>query len=559
MISMSRIVPAAGATAFAVLLSMSAPAGSSAAPAVWGPSAHGSYLAEPTADDNFIETSNGFRFDPLLGVPAVPAALAAPAPVAGNSAYYLVQGHAPLSPDFAAMIRDAGGDPVSFISHDAYVVRATPAVAAALAGNSAVRWVGAYPPAFRLASSLAARSGVPEKIVVTVFQHADAAGVESALEAMGATINDVSLTQWNQIIVATLDGGREADAARLNDVEWIEPRYPVVADNMLAQYVIQTDSLNYRKVWDHGITGRGQVGTLSDTGIRTDNCFFYDPSVPITAAGDFPTHRKIIAYKLTGGTFGDETGSGTVGHGSHTNCTMAGNDSSASGYDGMAKDAKLYFTDIGIAGGGLAPPSDLNTMFQLPYTGNTGGAARISSNSWGQGGTSGVYTTYSKQVDQFMWNHKDFLIFFSDGNDGTAGSVHSPSTAKDCISGGGTGNDISGSHSLYGGTSRGPCLDGREADALRAGHAHLGELRGELRDQAPHRHQHGDAVSRRELDPDPPVLHRRLLPHRHAHAHQLDPAERGAGEGDGREQRRQRRQRVHGPRQQRRLGADAPR
>ena len=54
----------------------------------------------------------------------------------------------------------------------------------------------------------------------------------------------------------------------------------------------------------------------------------------------------------------------------------------------MAKDAKLYFMDIGgIGRRGARLPDDLNDLFLPSYTGNAGGAARISSNSWGAGGS----------------------------------------------------------------------------------------------------------------------------------------------------------------------------
>jgi hypothetical protein len=79
------------------------------------------------------------------------------------------------------------------------------------------------------------------------------------------------------------------------------------------------------------------------------------------------------------------------------------------------------------------------------------------SNSWGSA-VAGDYDLESMTVDQFMWEHPTFLPFFSNGNSGTAGSVGSPATAKNCVSIGGTGNGTSGS-TLYISTSRGPADD----------------------------------------------------------------------------------------------------
>src|SRR4029453_12989185 len=81
------------------------------------------------------------------------------------------------------------------------------------------------------------------------------------------------------------------------------------------------------------------------------------------------------------------------------------------------------------------------------------------SNSWGAA-VNGAYTLNSFEVDQFMWNHKDFLICFSNGNSGPAlNTVGSPATAKNCGSIGGTQNGtLTG---IYSASSRGGTLDGR--------------------------------------------------------------------------------------------------
>ena len=76
------------------------------------------------------------------------------------------------------------------------------------------------------------------------------------------------------------------------------------------------------------------------------------------------------------------------------------------------------------------------------------------------------YDAQAMQVDQFMWNHPDFLIFFAAGNDGSnTNTVTTPSTAKNCVTVGALGNDgVSGSETLEdiaSFSSRGPTADGR--------------------------------------------------------------------------------------------------
>src|SRR6185503_18145053 len=130
-------------------------------------------------------------------------------------------------------------------------------------------------------------------------------------------------------------------------------------------------------------------------------------------------------------------------------------------YDGMAKEAKLFFMDISGATllNGVSPFTDLNDLFLPPYVGNAGGAARLASNSWG-GDTNGAYTLMCLNVDQFMWNHPDFLIVFANGNAGPAGRVGAPGGAKNIMSAGGTQNGTS-ENLIYASTSRGPTDDGR--------------------------------------------------------------------------------------------------
>jgi hypothetical protein len=231
--------------------------------------------------------------------------------------------------------------------------------------------------------------------------------------------------------------------------------------------VVQTNVSNSRRVWDMGIRGQGQVVMTSDSGILTTHDMFRDPAVAITNFGDYPTHRKIIAYKK-GSTssaveFGDASSSSW--HGTHTAGTLCGWDDPVSGsapYDGIAKEAKIYFMDVGGSslGNNLSIFTDLNDLFLPPYLGNGGGAARLSSNSWG-GTPNQAYTLSSMQCDQFIWNHPDFYISFANGNSGpTLGTVATPATAKDIASIGGVQNGTS-SGFIYSGSSRGPTADGR--------------------------------------------------------------------------------------------------
>jgi hypothetical protein len=154
-------------------------------------------------------------------------------------------------------------------------------------------------------------------------------------------------------------------------------------------------------------------------------------------------------------------------------------------YAGMVTDAKIAFFDIGDPtssdeGESLILPDNLNTdLFSVMYE----SGARIFTNSWGTAANN--YDTRAKEVDQFMWQHKDALVLFSAGNSGGNGAytTGSPSTNKNGVSVGATLNDHDswqfyegdkttdyGVDALAGFSSQGPTQDNRmKPDVLAPG------------------------------------------------------------------------------------------
>jgi serine protease AprX len=106
---------------------------------------------------------------------------------------------------------------------------------------------------------------------------------------------------------------------------------------------------------------------------------------------------------------------------------------------GTAPAARLVMQSVLDSEGGLSGlPVDLHDLFLPPYRDD---GARVHSNSWG-GAADGAYTANSREVDDFVANHRDCVICIAAGNDGkdadstgvvALGSVGSPATAKNCV------------------------------------------------------------------------------------------------------------------------------
>ncbi|GMH68510.1 hypothetical protein TL16_g04950 [Triparma laevis f. inornata] len=245
------------------------------------------------------------------------------------------------------------------------------------------------------------------------------------------------------------------------------------------------DSSKSTPFWSNGITGSGQIVQVSDSGLDVDNQYFWDSdcSVPKDKSGASNLNcRKVVQYVAYVDGTDDENGHGThvvgsvLGHRSTT-----GSDTTSTAWNdenGMAKDAKVAFYDIGQTGGGLNTPWDLADIFSKGY--NIG--ARLHSASWGS--DSNAYGYSDRDCDKFMYENDDFLILVAAGNSGDdtnvggnnfniPNTVGTPATAKNILSVGATqsgptdiapylgANPDKGFEYLASFSSRGPTADGR--------------------------------------------------------------------------------------------------
>ncbi len=344
------------------------------------------------------------------------------------------------------------------------------------------RWVAAVKPV---------ESAERRSIMVQVYPDADLAKTVDAIRGLG--IEAAAIAGWREnpffsrVRLLMTDGEIARfrdDLARLPEVFWIdlEPRRKLLNDTTIWVGQSGLSGGMTTPIFSQGIYGEGQTVAVLDTGIDVDMCYFRDATLglpPINACNGGTTvntsQRKVVAVdflwanECNGGISGSEWDN--QNHGTHVAGTVAGDNFANllihDTADGMAPGAKLVIQDGGfqtdncgdLPGIGC-PVVDLNPIFQQSYD----QGARLHSNSWGDNENAAVQNNYSagsQDVDEFMWNHKDFLVFFAAGNSGPGtATVSSPSTAKSGVSVGSTLRGAS-ANSMSGFSSCGPTDDGR--------------------------------------------------------------------------------------------------
>jgi hypothetical protein len=380
---------------------------------------------------------------------------------------WIVRFEGPIRESWRRAVEARGARAETYLPDDALLVRASPRIAEEVRSSPGVAWVAPFEGRLKLAASLAsARAGVPLDLALLLSRGEDGAACADTLRREGFDLVQTA----GEVVRVRADAGRLSELAALETVRWIEPWSDPRFFNRDCQWVVQSDVTDVRSLWQRGLRGDDVLLAVCDTGLRTSHQMFRDDTRSILTYGDFPDHRKVVAYRRACDSplilFGDDAGAWY--HGTHTACTLAGNDSTlgASAYDGIAPAARLFFVDAGGSSDVVYVPTDLADLFLPVYEGNEAGAPRVFSNSWGVLG-GGAYDFRCEQLDRFVWEHPDFLAVFSAGNGMIANSVASPAAAKNCVAAGGTENGAEANR-IYASTSRGPTDDGRIKPTLAA-------------------------------------------------------------------------------------------
>ena len=214
---------------------------------------------------------------------------------------------------------------------------------------------------------------------------------------------------------------------------------------------------NMQSYFTTDLDGSGQIVAVADSGLDEDH-------------GDFGT--RVIANNdvINDGSTADKWS----GHGTHVSCTVLG-DGFRGGYAGVAPEAQLYFQAMENDNTGNFQSPSLNSLINSAYS----AGARTHTNSWGNSGGFGQYSSESRDADDRASNYDRYYsggegltILFAAGNDGPdSDTVTPPATAKNVVTVGMHQNRYQGAPDyIMQGSSRGPVDDGRiKPDVLAPG------------------------------------------------------------------------------------------
>jgi hypothetical protein len=416
-----------------------------------------------------ISFSNGICFDTRDGEPDLPNGLHVEFQ---DSGYYLVQLTGPICQHWIEELKYGGMIIAGYIPKYTVIVYANQEQLVHARAKPFVRWTGIFQPAYKLEKQLFDATG-HERLTIQLLPDENVHEIAKQISALGCEISALVDHPLCKTIDVVTDLERASNIAAILGVLWVQRWSKLVFCNENAQWVVQTghqssippDTIG-RRIWHEGLTGEGLVLSTSDSGIRTDHVMFYDPTCPINSIGVYPNHRKIVAYKcLPGATF-----SGEWSHGTFVNCTVAGNDTllGTSSYDGMAKEARIYFVDIADEYNNWYKPSNLAVLYDTIYPGHGLGYRILQhSGSWGYSNTTGAYQIQDAANDAYIWTHRDFLNLYAAGNGALPWRILSPAIAKNTIGVSATSNGV-WANSIWYSSSRGPTQDHRIKPNLMA-------------------------------------------------------------------------------------------
>jgi serine protease AprX len=397
-------------------------------------------------------TINGITVDPIAQAHAMTAASLIVEDAKGSD-YLLIQTKGPLDADQKKSLVDLGVKLLEYVPESTYIANYKPDDLAKIRALPYVAWANSYLRGFKLAPALLTTTGeltsanlmtaappsnfpIHQPRLVDVVLHTGVSpdSVRDKI-ANAAHLSPRGLTAGNHKFRLTVQQRYLKDVAAIDEIRHIEDVVPLKLYNSEARKIL---AVRDNAGGPCRFLGDGQLVAIGDTGFDMGSTTDVHPAF---------TGRVVKLYAL--GRPGDA--SDPDGHGTHVAGSVLGDGNSPTMrgvIQGTAPKANLLLQSLLDANGDLGGiPTDLHDLFNDPYTVD---GARVHTNSWGSTVGDGTYDANARELDLFVWDHRDLVVCFAAGNGGQdssqtghidPGSVGAPSTAKNCITVGATENN----------------------------------------------------------------------------------------------------------------------
>ncbi|MDH7568936.1 MAG: hypothetical protein QHJ73_05060, partial [Armatimonadota bacterium] len=202
---------------------------------------------------------------------------------ANQRTYYLVHTTLPADAALLARFRALGGEPVSLVPRNTWIVRANAPAAAAIDALPEVDLVALYHPVHRIHPALVAKlQGAPGLLRVTVvlFNGEDPDAARAAFTALGATQLSTSTGTYGPRFRMSLPANAVASLANMPGVQWVEEELPRQLFNDAGTGFgtitgipdgptpgTPDGLMNVAPVWSQGLDGSGMVVGHADSGL----------------------------------------------------------------------------------------------------------------------------------------------------------------------------------------------------------------------------------------------------------------------------------------------------
>jgi serine protease AprX len=373
------------------------------------------------------------------------------------SPYHVIQFHSRIKIKELNWLKMKGAEVINYLPEDALTIRIENAfIANTLREDKRVRALSIYQPYWKVSPEISNFSPFFGKswIAVKVFSLKEAEALSEFLISKHVLFTQNSEKRFSVFTDSFQIGG----IADLPGVEWLEIEYPYRTFEFeiepelgfqqfgdysnLTGFESGTKIMGFEPTWSRGLTGRGQVVGVADTGLDTGE--------RATLSGDFFNLTSAFGWAKRNGVWSDSNG-----HGTHVAGSILGTGQSSQGrIRGGAYESKLVVQALMDEMGKFKAPGAKALLDEAYAQG-----VRVHSNSWGNEQPN--YDLRAREFDEYIWNHPDLLLVFAAGNAGVdgdedgkvdPGSVGSPGIAKNVLTVGASENYVTtlGSQKSYG-------------------------------------------------------------------------------------------------------------